>query len=436
MNLNMIKRVYLDAPNFLKRPLLKVPFAVFCGNPYREQISHLRSQRAITVGSELHLALLFKFVNDCIRYVPYYKNTATDVGLSEVNSLEDFRKLPLLTKADVRNNLDRLHNRDFAGPSYKVSTGGSSGKQLHFLMSNRAYSREWAFFSRFLSDRGININSKRISLRGVDGIDPESLIGYNFLYKELLISPFRLTEEELLKNFEDIEHFGATWIHGYPSTVNTLARLILSSNLSIPNIQNVVLVSEQIYPEHVATIKKAFNCPIHTFYGASERVIFAEDINGEYAPNPLYGYTELIDNELVGTGFVNEATPLIRYRSGDEARASVSENGSVLKIHEITGRWGKEFLIGAKGQKIYSTALNLHSDALDRISQYQFYQSQPGVCELRIVPDSTFEEGDGKNVAGAFQAKVGHALVIEPKVVDQIDLSPRGKHKYIINNLL
>ncbi|MEZ9184403.1 AMP-binding protein [Vibrio splendidus] len=385
-------------------------------------------------GDSSHLNYLFDFVNDCIESVPYYRNKAMEVGIDRVRTLDDFRKLPLLSKEDISLNSEAFqHPR--TSKSYLVSTGGSTGKQFTFKMSNQAYGKEWAYFSFFLEKRGINIDSKRLCLRGVSGINPNSLVGYNNLYKEMLVSPFRLNDFELKRNFSKIKRYNATWIHGYPSSVALLAKHLCNCNLTLESVKDIVLVSEKLYPEQVKMIRKAFNCNIYTFYGMSERVVFASEENDTFFPEPNYGFTEEVDGELIGTGFLNDSTVMIRYRTGDEVEVIRDSNDVVVEIPNIAGRWGKDMLVGFNGEQISMTALNIHSSALDNVMKYQFVQYEKGKVELKLVPSSSFNLDEIDNIVNVFQSKAGEVIKIDATLVDNIPLSKRGKHLFVLSYL-
>lgn len=434
-NLTLVKKLYKATPHSLTRILELLPFDFFCGKAYRRQMKAIE-ECSYEPASDKHIEALLDFANDVIKNVPYYIDFCNKNKISKLNDLGDFYSLPVISKEMLSNNLDLFADSRYRDKSYSVSTGGTTGNQLSFLMENEAFGKEWAFVNSYIREIGGNENDRRLCLRGVSGIEKDSLIGYNPLYKEMLISPFHLTEERIEKDIELIIKFKPKWIHGYPSSVALLAKHLLKLGRKIPSVEFVLLVSEKLYDEQCEIITSVFGYNIHTFYGMTERVIFAPFINNKFVPNPLYCLVEDINGELIGTGFVNRSFPLLRYKTGDAAITTKASNGIVTSMSEILGRWGKEFLIGASGVHISMTALNVHCGALTSVDKFQFVQEKQGECFLNIVLNEELDAKKINDILSAFQNKVGSELLIQIRIVERIELSKRGKHVFIINKIM
>ncbi|UOA20688.1 hypothetical protein DSM14862_03526 (plasmid) [Sulfitobacter indolifex] len=433
-SLNVAKSIYQNMPPRVKAPLEYVPFEVFCGRPYRLQREALRNFKQLDPGEALleRNRLLIKYLNDSISHTPFYCQWASQNGIKCFDHIDQYYDLPIIDKEMVQRNLSAFQDTRYENSRYKVSTGGSTGRQFSFHLDNECYSREWAFVADFLSEQGIEINSRRLCLRGVDSKHPDRLVEYNPLYKEMLISPLKLSEHGVAEHLEQMRNFGARWIHGYPSAVYEFAKILRSIGQSIVGIRGILLVSEKLYDFQADLIQEVFNCQPVSFYGLSERVAFAPAEHGGFTPHPLYGVCEVIDGELIATGFLNRATRLIRYRTGDAAISFGGEDRITNKLQEISGRWGKEYLIGRSGLKIYMTSLNTHSPVLERVRKFQFVQDVPGKCTIQIVPDKGFSESDGYRIHELFANKVGIELELSISLVSTIETTKRGKHSFIV----
>src|SRR5690242_78340 len=82
-----------------------------------EQIAALQWQR-------LQALLAHAEVN-----VPYYRDMFRKLGItaSDIRWMEDFRKLPILTRADVAANQTELEAQNFKNDLLRKATGGSTG---------------------------------------------------------------------------------------------------------------------------------------------------------------------------------------------------------------------------------------------------------------------------------------------------------------------
>ncbi|WP_421855654.1 hypothetical protein [Oricola sp.] len=434
LNLKRIKSIYVKSPAFIRYPLYYLPFEVFCGSSYRTQRRALKQQesRCDSRRATKRDALLLDYLNDAINFIPFYKDWAAESGTQEVTDVDQYFDFPIIGKEEVQADLDSFLDPRFARSRYLVSTGGSTGKQFSFFLENECYSREWAFVAHFLAENGIDVNRKRISLRGVDSNDQNRAIEYNPLYKELLVSPLKMSEAVIVDSFDEIQRFNARWLHGYPSSVYEFAKTLKTTNRQLRGISGILLVSEKLYDFQKELIEEVFSCKPISFYGMTERLVFAPLVDGSFIPHPLYGVCEAIDGELVATGFLNRATRLIRYRTGDAAENVNPDERFLTSFGEISGRWGKEFLEGKSGSRIYMTALNTHSSVLEHVKRFQFYQNTPGTCELRLVPDQGFEEKDKRLIRSLFQKKVGNDLDLDVVTTSSLGLTPRGKHQFIV----
>jgi phenylacetate-CoA ligase len=93
-------------------------------------------------------------------------------------------------------------------------------------------------------------------------------------------------------------------------------------------------------------------------------------------------------------------------------------------------------VIGKDGALISISALNLHSDVLKNIRQYQFQQKKGGELIVRIVPKENFNgSADEKRITDAFYQKVSDNLDISIEQVDKMRLTKRGKHRLLTQYL-
>lgn len=181
----------------------------------------------------------------------------------------------------------------------------------------------------------------------------------------------------------------------------------------------------------------------------TEKAAFAAECehSAELHVDPLYGVVELIDpetgeivdrpgttGEVVVTGLLSRAMPLMRYRTGDLAAwadGPCACGRPMRRLAALEGRWGREALIGATGARIPMAAVNVHSAIFDNVRAMRFYQESPGTAELRLVPGPGYGPADTDAIAAEMAARLGGQVAVDLREVQEIPLSSRGKHEML-----
>ena len=94
---------------------------------------------------------LRSLVRHAYENVPFYRERWQSLGITpeDIRSREDLAKLPILTKEDVRQNLDRLLSRNASRDELVLKhTSGTTGKALHFYVSRSSIPFQWAVWWR------------------------------------------------------------------------------------------------------------------------------------------------------------------------------------------------------------------------------------------------------------------------------------------------
>lgn len=444
-----IKQIYSQLPSGVRNIVFYIPPVVLLGNTYRKQSEFLdmSSEWSGKDLAEYQIKSLFDMVEFAATTVPYYRDIFRKRKLNfRLRSMDEFFCIPHLTKDIILNEKERMVSEAVPLKSrYKVTTGGTSGTPLEFWMSSEAYAKEWAFVHDLNRRFGIKPTDRKIGLRGVPFLRANEGVysQLNPVYRELQLSPFHLTETVVNSLKKKILEFQPKYIHGYPSAITEFARLAGDVWGKSLNLKGVLVISENLFPFQKELIMDVFDCNVYSFYGQTERLVFAgnaPDLAG-FLIDPRYGYAENLHGELVGTGFLNKAMPMLRYRTGDlvkiETTIKYERKGiySFPIIHEIEGRWLQEMVIGKNGNHISITALNMHSDLFENVIRFQFRQQQAGKLLLEVVPKPEYCSEDSIKIIRAFQDKVGSEIDLQVITVNNVSLTCRGKFKFLIQEL-
>ena len=152
----VLKKIYDKSPPAIKKVsgyLLKsVPPEALYGKSFREWREFLEKSQWWSKKEiqEYQLRKLYETIEYAYKNVPYYKKVFDDRGIlpSDIQSFDDLKKLPILTKEIIQNNFDDLVSRAY--PRYKMiscNTGGTSGKRFYFLEPADSPLMEWAFIT-------------------------------------------------------------------------------------------------------------------------------------------------------------------------------------------------------------------------------------------------------------------------------------------------
>jgi len=441
----------------LGRGLGLFPIAWLLGTKFRANCRFVREAQwwPAERSREHQLKSLQSILKLAYEKTKFYHRIFDSVGFhpNDFQSLDYISRLPVIDRQVVVENLAEMCTRSVTSRNVDfASTGGTGGSPLHFYIDAGRSAIEYAYLTTSWERVGYKLRMPMTVLRGrvVRTVRNGLHYEYDPVLKHHYYSTFHLSDEEMSRYLKHIATVGPCFLHVYPSSAAALARFILRSGQQPPgNIQGIIAESEIVYPMQRKMIEKVFGCRLFSCYGHSEKLILAAgcEKSDDYHIWPTYGYFELLDEnnnpvttpgqrgEIVGTGFINTAMPFIRYRTGDWAtyvgdrcRACGREH---TIIRDIRGHRIQEVLIAADGSEISWTALNMHDDTFLRVRQFQFMQEKPGKAILRVIPAAGFSREDAIRIQKNLGCKLDGRITFDIKLVDTIDLSPRGKAIYV-----
>lgn len=433
MGISLLKKINERTPYWVKKPFSKIIRSKLVNNKeFTTTYSKLLNYDTMNKDeiSKLQIEMLRNTLIHAYEHTVYYHRLFDEIGIDIYRdfSFDMLKQIPTLTKKELKNHFEEILADDITD-SYLVTTGGTTGEPTRVQMEKNAIYREWAFVYHYWSKFGYDYKSSKLAtLRGVDL--GNKLYEVNPLYAEVRLNPFALNDKTIEEYVKIVDNYGSDFIYGYPSAVYNFCRLAEKKNIDIKGkFQAVFLISENLYPFQDELIRRVLDCDIATFYGHSERAVFAERYGQYYAFNEMYGVTELSENnEPIVTGFINEKTPLIRYLVDDQVQ--VHENGV-----DITGHWDGEELIGINGERITMTSINFHDDTFKAIKAYQFVQNEAGKCLVKLEADDKLSESEIIDIQSRIKKKLGKGFKVEVKQVEKIETTSRGKYKMLINNI-
>lgn len=397
----------------------------------------------------LQVKLLKDLLVHAYETVPYWKRLFDKIDFSpyKLSEIYHIEKIPLMTKKVLKENFDSLKSRNFnsANSHYEYS-GGTTGTPVAILVDNKSLAKEWAFMHNQWFRVGYKITDKKLTLRGHKSFN--NRIIFNPWYNEFIVSPYDSSSFEDV--YEKVNKEEISVIHGYPSRIYKFAVYLNNRNLVLEEINLVLCGSESLFNWQKQMMKKAFpQAQIYSWYGHTEKLVLGGNCELNFTDYHLfyqYGLTEILkennktdfegEGEIIGTGFINYAMPLIRYRTGDigcirKTKCECDRNYDLLRI--TSGR-AYEYVVDKYGKKLSLTSLIFatHSNELAKLTNFQLQQKKAGEVILKYVSSIRINE---RLLAEEIQKKCNGLISITPKKVKSINRTNRGKHRYIVQEL-
>lgn len=411
---------------------------------------------------ELQFKKLGEMLYHAYQHVPYYCDLFNQMRITpaDIRTWSDFEQLPILTRADVRQNRERLKSRKPRGPQRRYSTSGSTGTPLIVFTSQVAIAAEYACIFRALEHWGIRMGDRTVHIRGDDFTIVKPGLSFwvwqkfkvpikDRLFNRRNIPVNTITGEKLEAQWRLIEKFKPTYLSGYPSAIYLLAKKIndLGRDGSSVGLKLVGAGGEILTDQYKSTLAEVFNCPVTDMYGSFEIGIAAHLLPcGAMHINDDFVILEVIRSnpqnefgEVVATRLDNWEFPLIRYNTEDYAAPLSPHRGCSLGLNfQIIDK-----IIGRKfGLVRFSDGRALHGnffiDMLEYtpgVRQYQIHQRELDRFEILVVIDPGFDfEKAESHIHDRLRAMIGQvdASIVH---VDSIPFSPSGKFHVVRSEL-
>ena len=396
---------------------------------------------------ELQWRKLKKVLTFAYNNIPYYQMTWQNLGIhpNDIKTINDFRKLPILTKEILKNNYNLLKSKDKKVRVSLRQTSGSTGTPLKIEKNRNTTAYMDAVMYRSYSWYKIKPGDKQLRIWGTGINTTEKLKIYlkDFLLNRIRLSAFDLDRKNFLKFIKIINKFKPTFVYGYAQSVFEFAKFIVNEKIDIRYLKfkAVIVTGEMIFDWQREIIKQAFGCPVVNEYGCTEVGIIAIEcpMGGMHIMSDAL-FVEFIKNdrasnlrEIVVTELNNFYSPLIRYKVGDKGILSNSlcpcGRGFPL-MASIKGR-SDEFIVFPNEKKVdpyvFEYIVKNIPSKYGTIHQFFIIQDSVSSISVKLVCDSSCPQKIAKALNNSWVKLYGNDLSLKIELVYNIPKNASGK---------
>ncbi|HEY5952359.1 MAG TPA: hypothetical protein VIV40_42970 [Kofleriaceae bacterium] len=454
---NLLDRIYAHSPVFVQN-VMATGYGVQqrlrrYGGAYNGFVAQLDRQQWLDRDAlqAMQDAALRKTVEFAAREVPYYRELFAREGIrpDHIRTAKDLRILPFLDKATVQEQGERLRPDRVKVTGIPHSTGGTTGRPVPYWVSPSAIQFNYATYEvRFRRWAGVALGDRMVSINGKP-IVPMAQEGppywrHNYAFNQLYVSAYHLADAYLPAIVERMIRFEPRVIVAYVSAVHRIARFINEQGLSGRIKPRAVLVSsETLFDWQREDLERAFACKVFNGYSLGEPVCFISECEaGSMHVSPEFGVVEFVEqddgHEIVATGLINDAMPMLRYRTGDKARPGDDTRcrcgRGLPTVGQIIGRVD-EMVVTPEGTSVGPAALSLAFQGVPNLRESQIVQESPAAIELKLAVTPAYTPSDEQFLIGELRKRLGLRLAINLEYVPAVAKTVSGKQRLIISKL-
>ena len=357
----------------------------------------------------------------CWQYVPFYREhwrTAID-SPTDIQSIADLQRLPLLTKDHVRDNLATLTTTDPRIKSSPARTGGSTGRPIIFRMTDTDEQLAWAHMYTGWSWAGYRLGDPFLVVGGESvGVALGDKRTRNDKAMNRWVSSGSNMTLERTRALTQTPHFHKIrLIYGYPNSIRELCEFLAVLKVRPAALRGVVCTAEVMRPEVRARISEVLGVEaVLDQYGLNDGGLHACEGPEKDGLHLSFhrGILEILDGQdrqisdlkqpgrAIATLFSNPAMPFVRYETGDDvhwhSREPAPSGVCWPRIGPVDGRTGDVIYLPG-GRSVPMPGLTLVMRWLDGLNSYQFIQTNANAVTVRLDRGAGFKHSEAQVVA-------------------------------------
>jgi len=390
----------------------------------------------------------------------YYHEQFKQRGLypKDIDGPEAFRKLPFLTKDDIRKNISDLKAR---GIKHFIAdcTSGSTGAPLTFFKERSTSGHFLAAKYRGHRWHNIDIGDKEVKFWGLP-VDRKPKLRErvkDFLINRTLFLVFDISPEALSYHFMICQNIRPNYMYGYASALYRFAKFLEEESIDAAalKLRGVISTSEVLYEFERELIQSVFGCPVINEYGACEAGVIAfECPEGRMHITAENVYLEILrengepvrpgeTGQVVLTDLNNYGMPFIRYQIGDLATCVSDEEHckcarGLPLLGDVMGR-ALDTAVSPSGKVLHAHVFNyVMRSAITHgagIKEFRVVQKDRNRLLIKIVAPKKLSKRHRDYITKQIEGFMGEGVRIEFELVESIPLEISGKFRFFVSEV-
>ena len=399
---------------------------------------------------------LKRLLEHCYREVPYYQRQWRELGITpdDIRSLDDYARLPMLTKADIRAHGDELEARSWRKRMLYKNTSGSTGEPLRFGYTRESNDRRTAVMFRGYGWAGAPPGRRSLVIWG-GGVGSPTLARrwkdqlYHAAFGRRIVNSFHMTEANMGEYADLIDNYRPEVLLGYFGPLLRLAQWLLATGRRVHPPKAFIVNGEAMHDFQREIVEKAFGCPAFNTYGCREFMMIAGECDQHHGMHvnmdhlvvervqPPGAKLDELTGEAIVTDLYNYGMPFIRYATGDlitaSSRPCTCGRGLPL-ITQVEGRM-LDAVRTPDGRILPGMFFPVLLKEVPGVHQYQIVQRQLDQLDLSLVRNAAFNDDSLAMIHREIHKVLGDSIAVNCRFVDEIPLTRSGKTRLTISEL-
>jgi phenylacetate-CoA ligase len=446
-------------------PALPMPEVSLIWSAYRE-LDRTQWLRPADLQN-LQLRQLNLLLRHCFQYVPYYRKLLSDCGFParEITSLDEFRKIPVLTRELYQANFKDLQARKLpdgiiAGTK-GLFTSGTNGVPIHVLKTNRddlwwsalcLRDCEWCRLDprkRMANIRLLAYAKEDLPRALAGGAAPSWRKFFARLFENGPAFGMDVRQDPR-RQLEWLRAVRANYLVSMPTNLEFLANLVRDSGEPLGGLEIIQAVGESLSDAARQRIESGFGVSVKNLYSTTECGYIASSCPSGHG---LHVHAESVlaevldDNDqpcapgqtgrLVFTALHSFFVPFVRYEILDDVTLAPGPCpcGRGLPLWtQVEGRQHATLHLSDGGRKS-SIGITLGLRQVGGVHQFQIVQRAVEHVVLRVVPDKSWTPQHAERMRECVQFEFGSPIRVDVEEHKFLERPAGGKLKIVVVEL-